>query len=417
MAPRDPSAGTFRSLTEPNVRIYLGSFVASGVGTWAQTTALILLVRSLGGDGLELGLITAFQFLPILVLGLWAGSIADRVNRYNLTIVLQGALAAQAVLLGVVVLSGVESLPVLYLLTAMGGVLSAFDNPTRRTLLTELAKPQDLANVTSLSTSAMTGSRMIGPLIGAALFEAVGAGWVFLINGFSFLVMLIGLLRMDATKFRLIQRDAKSASPIRDGLRAVWADPILRILMVVFTVVSTFGFNTLVALPLVAEDLLNQAASYFGYLLSALSLGNIAGSLFVARQVQVAPKSVLIAGAGLSTALTLGGLSSTPWVTMGIVVVLGFCSTMFVNSTTVLLQQRSSEQIRSRILALSAVLFLGSTPIGGPITGLVGDHFGAGWSMSYGGLIAGASVLVGAVLLARRSPEDASRSADHQALR
>ncbi len=387
------------------MRIYLGSFVASGVGTWAQTTALILLVRSLGGGGLELGLVTAFQFLPILLLGLWAGSIADQVNRYNLTIFLQGALAAQAALLGVVVLSGVESLPALYLLTAMGGVLSAFDNPTRRTLLTELAKPQDLANVTSLSTSAMTGSRMIGPLIGAALFEAVGAGWVFLINGFSFLVMLIGLLRMDATKFRLIQRSAKSATPIRDGLRAVWADPTLRILMVVFTVVSTFGFNTLVALPLVAEDLLNQTASYFGYLLSALSLGNIAGSLFVARQFNVEPKSVLIAGAGLSTALALGGLSSTPWITMGIVVVLGFCSTMFVNSTTVLLQQRSSEQIRSRILALSAVLFLGSTPIGGPITGLVGDHFGAGWSMSYGGLIAGASVLVGAVLLAKRGPE------------
>ncbi len=395
------SGGTFRSLSEPNVRMYLGSFAVSGVGTWAQTTALVLLVQSLGGSGFELGLITAFQFLPLLLIGLWAGSVADRVDRYRLTMRLQAAMTVHSVVLGVLVLTGVHSLPALYVLTAIGGTLSAFDNPTRRTFLTELARPEDLANVTSLSTSVMTGSRMIGPLIAAAMFGTVGAGWVFIANGATFAVMLVGLLRMDVGRFRRIATAQRSATPIRDGLRAVWADPLLRLLMVVFAIVSTFGFNTLVALPLVTDQLLGRDKAFFGYLLSSLSAGNVLGSLFVARQVEVSPRMVYGAAGALAAMLFLGGISTNTALTMGAVAVLGFASTSFVNSTTVILQQRSSEQMRSRILALSAVLFLGSTPIGGPITGVVGDTFGAEWSMLYGAIICGGAALGGALLAER----------------
>ncbi|MEZ5340785.1 MAG: MFS transporter [Acidimicrobiales bacterium] len=401
-----PTGTTFRSLSEPNVRIYLASFIASGVGTWAQTTALVLVVQSLGGNGLELGLITAFQFLPMLLMGLWAGSIADQVNRYRLTIFLQGALAAQALLLAILVFAGLHSIPALYALTALGGVFSAFDNPTRRTFLTELAKPEDLANVTSLSTSAMTGWHDRAVDRSHALrHRRCGLG--VLLNGVSFLIMLVGLLRMDPTRFRLIAKAPKSKTPIRDGLRAVWGDPLLRTIMIVFSVVSTFGFNTLVSLPLVAKELLDRGPQYFGYLLSAQSVGNISGSLFVARKVDVAPALTFGAGGAIAVTLILGGLSTSLIATMLIMVGLGFASTMFVNSNTVLLQQRSSEQMRSRVLALSGVLFLGSTPIGGPITGLVGDHFGAGWSMAYGGVISGAAVLVGAAIHFRRAATDA----------
>lgn len=394
-----PVGGTFRSFREPNVRMYMASFAVSGVGTWAQTTALILFVRELGGDGFELGLITAFQFLPLLLLGLFAGSVADRVDRYRLTMGLQAAMTAQSLLLGILVLGGLESLPALYGLTFMAGTLAAFDNPTRRTFVTELARPEDLANVTSLATSVMTGSRMIGPLIAAAMFAAVGAGWVFILNGISFAVMFVGLSRLDRSRFRLIQRSTRSAHPIRDGLRTVWADPVLRIIMVIFAVVSTFGFNTLVALPLVVDELLGRDDTFFGYLLSALSLGNVIGSLLVARQVNVSPRWVLAAGALLGTTLIIGGASTNVFLTFGAVAILGLASTSFVNSTTVILQQRSSEQMRSRVLALSAVLFLGSTPIGGPITGLVADQFGAAWSMLYGGLITVACVIIGALAL------------------
>jgi MFS family permease len=242
---------------------------------------------------------------------------------------------------------------------------------------------------------------MVGPLIAAAMFGTVGAGWVFIANGATFAVMLLGLLRMDVSRFRRIAPAKRSATPIRDGLRVVWADPLLRLLMIVFAVISTFGFNTLVALPLVTNQLLGRNEAFFGYLLSALSAGNVAGSLLVARQVDVSPRMAYGAGAGLGAMLFIGGLSTNTALTVGAVAILGFASTSFVNSTTVILQQRSSEQMRSRILALSAVLFLGSTPIGGPITGIVGDAFGAGWSMYYAAIICGAAAIGGALLAGR----------------
>ena len=149
------------------------------------------------------------------------------------------------------------------------------------------------------------------------------------------------------------------------------------------------------------DQLLGRDKAFFGYLLSSLSAGNVLGSLFVARQVEVSPRMVYRLRVALAAMLFLGGISTNTALTMGAVAVLGFASTSFVNSTTVILQQRSSEQMRSRILALSAVLFLGSTPIGGPITGVVGDTFGAEWSMLYGAIICEGAALGGALLAER----------------
>jgi predicted MFS family arabinose efflux permease len=283
----------------------------------------------------------------------------------------------------------------------MSGMLSAFDNPARRTLATELVPPRDLTNILSLSTSVITGSRMLGPAIAAVVANLAGTAWVFIGNGVTYLVFLVALTRMDTSRFHRIETAPKSATPIRDGLHEVWRVPSLRITLVVFAVVSTFAFNYLVAFPLLVSDRLMQDDAMFGWLLSVMSLGNVMGSLLVARLVDVSYRWMYGAIVALSLSLGVVAVSTNVALTFVFVIPLGMAATAFVNSSTVIVQQHTNPQMRSRVLALTSVLFLGSTPIGGPITGVVGDLFGAMWASLYGAIIAAAATVLGVLAMRR----------------
>ncbi|MDW3175996.1 MAG: MFS transporter [Acidimicrobiia bacterium] len=390
-----------RSFKERNVRIFFGGLAISHAGTWAQLTTVILLVRSLGGGGLELGIITACQFLPLLLLGLYAGAVADRIDRHRTTMQLQATMGLHALALASVDFLDLESIPVLYGMTLILGTLTAFENPTRRTMITELVPSDQLANVLSLSTSVMTGSRIFGPAAGALVAGLLGTGWVFLLNGATFLVFLFAMKSMDQSKFHLLKRAKKSATPIRDGLTEVWSDPVLRVTIVSFALVSTFSFNTSVQIPLLITDRLGEEDSLFGYLLSALSVGNVIGSLLVARLVVVSHRCMYASGALLAITMTAFSFATSTIVAFILVVPMGIGLTSFLNSSNVIVQQRTRPEIRSRVLALLGVIFLGSTPIGGPITGVIGDLYGAVWANLYGALVAGAVSLVAVLLLKR----------------
>lgn len=388
-----------RSFDERNVRIFFGGLAISAIGTWAQLTAVILLVRELGGGGLELGIVTACQFLPTLLLGLYAGALADRVDRHRFTIRLQAAMGVQALALAAIVFADVVTIGSVYVLTLVFGTLNAFDNPSRRTLATELVPEERLANILSLSTSIMTGGRMFGPALAAVLVTVVDAGWVFVLNGVTFLAFLLAMTRMDESRFHRIERGPASKTPIRDGVREVWSVRELRITVMVFAVAATFGYNYLVGLPLLVSDRLLRDDSLFGWLLSAMSAGNVVGSLVIARLTVV--RSTWIYATASMLAISLGGLAFTthPLPAFLLVFPLGVASTSFVNSTTVMLQQNTATAMRSRVMALTTVLFLGSTPIGGPITGAVADLYGALWANLYGALIVGAATALGILAL------------------
>ena len=383
-----------RSFRERNVRIYFGGIAISNIGTWAQLTVLILLVRELGGGGLELGIITACRFAPLLFLGLYAGAIADRVDRHRRTMQLQAALGVLALVLGTIDLLDLETLPVLYGLSTVQGFLTAFDNPTRRTMVTEMVPAEQLANVLALSTSVMTGSRLFGPALGALLASTIGTHGAFLLNGFSYIVFLVAMRRMDTSRFHLLPRAKKSTTPIRDGLREIWADPVLRITIGGFALIATFAFNHQVAFPLTVTERLQQPDEYYGYLLSAMSVGSICGSLFVARLVVVSQRFMLLSAALLGASLAAFAVATATWLAFLLVIPLGAGMTSYLNSSNIIVQQRTSPEIRSRVLALISVVFLGSTPIGGPITGVIGDSAGAVWANLYGGLIIGGVLLV-----------------------
>lgn len=364
---------------------------------WAQTTAVVLLVRDLGGRGLELGIVTACQFLPLMLLGLYAGAIADRSDRRRLTIIVQVVMGIEAVVLGLVDLADLETLPIVYFMTLVSGTLNAFGTPARRTLSTELVPDSQLANVVSLGTSVITGSRIAGPAIAALMAARLGTGWVFVAAAASHVALLVAVARMDTERFHPLKPGPPSRTPIRDGLRAVWSERSVRVLLVMFGVVSIVALNFQVGFPLLVADHLMEDEVVFGWLLSAMSVGNVMGALLTARLTDVSVSWPF--GAAAAIAVTLGALALAPstFMAFAFAVPMGMSTAAFVTSSTLVIQQRTDPGIRSRVLALTTVLFLGSRPLGGPITGLVGDTAGAVWANLYGAIVA--AVVVAASLL------------------
>ena len=380
-----------RSFRERNVRIFFGGLWISTIGTWAHNIAMVLLVRELGGTGIQLGIAAACQFGPLLLLGLYAGAVADRVDRYRTTLRLQAAMGVVALVLAAVIFSGDVNLGLVYGLTFIFGTLS-----------TELVPPENTGNILALGTSVMTSARVVGPALAALLASAHGTEWVFLLNGVSYLSFLFAMARLDQSRLHPIEPAEKSKSPVREGLAAVWTIPALRLALVIFAVISTFAYNHSVGLPLLVADTLGRDDVAFGWLMSMMSVGNVMGSLLVARMHHIA--DVWVYRVGLCLGLTLGALalSTSLWMALILVVPFGMSGTAFVNITTVVTQQDVSPQMRSRVLAITAVLFIGSTPIGGPITGLVGDTINGMWANLYGAIISIVIAIWGMVVAARR---------------
>ncbi|MDA0370209.1 MAG: MFS transporter [Actinomycetota bacterium] len=386
------SAGTFRSLRTRNARLFFGGLMVSNVGTWLQSTAMSILVYRLTGQATSLGVAVALQFLPMLFLGAWAGALADRRDKRTMCLVTQGALTAQALVLAVLDFAGAVNVGAIYVLSFVLGVAGALDNPARRGLVAELVPSADISNAMSLNTAVMTGSRVFGPALAAALIGPLGTAWCFMINALSFVAVLGSLVLIDATKLHRGPLAARGGTPVRDALRFVMADSQLRRFHVVLVVVSTFAFNHSVSLPKLS-DVRWGDDRWFGWVLSMVSVGSVIGSLLVASRREATARMFVgsVALLGVSGPL-VAWAPSGPWAFVG-AIPLGIGGAGFLASFNGLVQQKCPPDMRGRLLALSAVAFLGSTPIGGPITGVVADQWGAEWSLAYGSFITLAAAL------------------------
>lgn len=396
---------TFRSLRERNARIFFFGLLVSNVGTWLQLTAMSSLVYSLTGKATDVGLTIATQFLPTLVLGAWAGAVADRVNRRRMTLITQALLTVLAAALGGLDLSGHINMPTIYVISLLVGIVNAMDNPARRGFVTELVDPSDISNAMSLNTAVMTGSRIFGPALAAVLTRSLGTAWCFLINAMSFFAILLALLCIDTSGLRPASHAPRGGTPVRDALRYVRANRRLLLVFVVLGIVSTVAFNYNVSLVRLADKRFGNSDN-FGWLLAAVSVGSLLGSLRTASHQSVTLRyfignTALLGAAGL-------GLAWAPNLTVALLVALpvGWGGAAFISASNSISQQECPPEMRSRILALIAVAFLGSTPIGSPITGWIGDHISAEWSLAYGSVITlGAAVLATAILARSRSAD------------
>lgn len=384
----------FRSLRYRSARWFFLGLSVSQVGTWMQMTGQSLLVYRLTGRASDVGITLLCQFLPMLLLGVWAGAVADRVRKQRMALFTQAGQAVQALVMGALTLADLVNLPVIYALSLVLGVIAALDNPARRGFVIELVEPDDISNVVSLNTAVMTGSRIFGPAVAALLVDPLGPGWLFVINGLSFAAILWPIARIDPATLHVTPPRPRGGTPVRDALRFVAHRRELLVLFVVFTVVGTFAFNYNVSLLKLADRRFGDR-KLFGWLLALNSIGSMTGSLLTAARRRVElwwfyGSAFLMASAGLALAW-----APSIWAAYAISLPVGMGGAAFIAALNAITQQDSPPDMRGRLLALGAVAFLGTTPIGAPITGWIADHVSAEWSLAYGSIIALAAVAIG----------------------
>jgi MFS family permease len=394
MSPRLRSAtrDTFRSLSTPNFRLFFGGQFVSQVGNWLTMIAMTLLVLDRTDSGLAVGVMTACQFLPVLLFGPWAGLVADRSDKRKLLLVVQSVAMAQSGVLAALAFGG-DSVPLawFYVIAVVGGFAVAFDNPARRSYVVELVPEEDVPNAVALNSAMMTGSRIIGPALAGLLIELFGFGWAFLVDGVSYVAVLWGLWLIDPAATRRPPLATRGKGQVREGLRYVRQVPVLWISLVMMAIVGTLTFNFAVVFPLFVTESLDGTNAAFTILFSVTSIGSLGGALATARRRTVELRGVVVTTGAFGAAMALLAIVPNLAVAYPVSLLVGFTSIAFMTTCTAIVQLRADPVMRGRVLALQAMVFLGSTPIGGPILGAVCDAFGA-----RSGLLIGAAAALGA---------------------
>ena len=393
---------TFRSFRTRNFRVFFIGQAISQAGTWLQFIAQALLVLHLTDSGVALGLVTACQFVPVLVFGAWAGVISDRADKRKLMIITQSFMMVFAFALGLLVLTHHETVNWVYLLAGLTGVANAFDNPSRRVIITELVSEADMGNAVSLNSALITGSRVIGPALAAWLISGVGIGWCFVANSVSFVAVLIALAKIDPAELHSNERVAKQKGQIREGLRYVWQDRDLRLAMALMGVVATLSFNWNVVLPLLAVHTFHGTANTYAFITTVFSIGSLAGSLWIARRQTMTVAFLARTSIAFGVASGLIALAPNPVSAALAGAIAGATGIAFLSATMTTLQLGSIPAMRGRVMALYSILFLGSTPIGGPLSGWLAQEFDTRLALWMGAVAAAASGVVAVLALRHR---------------
>ena len=377
-------ADTFRSLSIPNFRRFFVGQGISQVGNWLTLIAQTLLVLELTDSGVALGLLAASQFGPVLLIGPFAGLVADRSDKRRLLLIVQSLAMVQTFVLAALAFSGNPPVWAIYVVAAFGGLTTAFDNPARRSYVVELVPDEDITNAVSLNSAVMTGSRVIGPALGGLLVATVGFGWAFAVDGVSYVAVLVGLHRIDPAQVRPAPVTPRGRGQVRAGLRYAWAMAELRVPLVMMAVIGTLAFNFQTVLPLFATRDLDGSTLTFSLLMSVVSVGSLVGALASARRRSISVGTVSWSAVAFGASmLALAAAPSQP-VAFAVGAVMGLTSISFMTASTAIVQLRSDPMMRGRILALQAMVFLGSTPIGGPILGAVSERAGARFGLLVG---------------------------------
>ncbi len=401
---------TFRSLgRHRNYRIFFTGQLVSLAGTWMQNVALAWLVLELSGSPFAIGVLAFCRFVPFTLLGLVAGVVADRVDTRRLVMGTQAAAMTVSVLLAVVTLTGTATLPVVYVLAALGGIALAFDAPGRQSLTFQMVGPRELPNAVALNAGLFNGSRVIGPAIAGAIIAAAGTGVCFVLNAVSFLAVLAALASLRQDELHPVERD-RSASVV-DGLRRAFAfaahDPHLRSVLGVVTVVSTVGFNFHVLVPLLAADTLHVGAEGFGLLSASFGLGALTGALVTAT-FRGASWRLLATGATGFGVLALALAPVENAVLAGaLLVAIGICFTLFTANANALVQLGAPDYLRGRLIGLYLFAFVGLAPVGGLLAGWLANLGGTPLAFTVAGVTSLVTIGVASARRARQTPDNA----------
>lgn len=397
-------ARTFESLRVKNYRMFFAGQVVSWTGTWVQWVAQGWLVLELTQSGLGLGLVTALQWLPILLLGAWAGVVADRLDKRRVLIFTNASAAVLSLFLGLLTVTGVVELWMVIVVALLLGVVTAIDNPARQTFTMEMVGRERLTNAVSLNTATFTTARVLGPAIAGLMISTIGIGPCFLLNGISFVPVTLALVFMDRSQLRPGEQVPRSKGQVRQGLRYVGSVPVLKTLLVMMAVIGTLQYNFAVLLPVLAKDTFSGDASTLGLIGAAVGIGMFAGSMGSAAIGRSDRRVLLGAGFALGTLTLLAAGAPSLWTAVALMVPLGAASMAFLATMNATLQLTSSDEMRGRVMAIYFVLFLGSTPIGAPIVGWLSEQFDPRVAFGFGGAATIAACLYGLAKLPSFEP-------------
>ena len=383
---------SFNSLEVPNYRRYFAGQLVSLSGTWMQTVAAIWVILTLTDSGVAVGLTTALQFLPMLLIGAWGGLLADRIPKRRLLITTQALMAIPALGLFVVTATGVVTPWMVYLAVFAFGSLNAIDNPTRQSFVIEMVGPDRVVNAVSLNSVIVQAARIVGPAVAGILIATVGVVPCFALNALTFAAMIFALWSMDPRKLQAAPVAAREPGAIRAGLRYVLRTPELMVPLALMALVGTLGFNFQVVLPLLAKFSFDSGAMTYASLVSAMAVGSIAGALVNGHRGETGPR--LIAAGALAFGVSALLAAAMPSLALEVVVLalLGASAVTFAATINSTLQLAVTPEMRGRVMALYSVVFLGSTPIGAPLTGWLAQTYDPRVAL----LLAGASGLAAA---------------------
>lgn len=398
----------FSALRIYNYRLYFIGLGISFIGTWMQAIAQGLLVLQLTGSGTILGVFTGLQFMPVFFLSPFAGVLIDRFPLRRVILITQTLLCILSLLLGVLVITGVIRLWVLYILALAIGVVNSVDNPARNSFNAELVGKNLIKNAVALNSSEINAARIIGPVIASAIILFYGFAVCFLFNALSFIAMIIALLLMDKQQLYPNPRAVQVKGQVREGFRYIRRTPVLFNTLLMAFIIGTLSYEFAVILPLFAEFTFHTKTGYAA-MMAAMGLGAVIGGIFAASRHDT-PSSMLSLLAFLfGLTLLFTAVAPTLQIALFTIMLVGFMSINFTSLASTTLQLHALPHMRGRVMSLWSVAFLGSTVIGGPIIGWIGEHIGPRWGLAVGGLAAVVAAGLGSVLVKYTSQQIKSK--------
>ncbi|CAH0237150.1 Enterobactin exporter EntS [Microbacterium oxydans] len=375
----------FRSFSNINYRIWFAGALVSNVGGWMQATAQdwVVLTELTDNDAAAMGVTMALQFGPPLVLVSLTGLVADRFDRRRILMVTQSTLLALAIAVGVLLLNGVMTLPMMFCFALGFGIVNAFDAPARQAFVSDMVSTGDTSNAVALNSASFNLARMIGPAVGGLLIVAIGSGWVFIVNAATFLAMILALLMLHRELLapRLKNRNRGGLAA---GFRYVWGRSDLRVVFVTVFLIGAFGMNFPIFASTMAIEF-GAGADGYGVLSSILAIGSLAGALLAARRDRARVRVVILAAGGFGIAAFVS--SAMPSYASYAVTLMftGFMIVTLLTTANGYVQMTTDPALRGRVLALYMAVIMGSTPVGAPIAGWVADTLGPRAAIMLGG--------------------------------
>lgn len=388
---------TFRSLRYRNYRLFFTGQSVSLIGTWIQSITIPWLVYHLTNSAFLLGVVGFAGQIPIFLIAPFAGVITDRLNRYHLLILTQVAAMAQAFVLAFLYLSGHIQVWHVILLSALLGVINAFDVPVRQSFMIEMVeKKEDLANAIALNSSMVNGARLLGPSIAGLLIALTGEGICFLLNGISYLFVITSLLMMKITPRVIAKKSKHVLKEMREGFNYTFGFPPIKYIILLLALVSLTAMPYAVLMPVVAKDVLHGGSHTYGFLMGASGLGALLGALFLASRKNVLglDKIIAMAAATFGAALIAFSFSRHFGLSLALMIFIGLGMMLQMASSNTIIQTIVDDDKRGRVMSFYTMAFMGTAPFGSFLAGSLATKLGAPETIFIGGAVCMAGALV-----------------------